>query len=101
MTRHDNAAAIGLIAIVVGAVLVMGGLMFLFVMLLVTSFVSEFPRIVLIPPLVQVILGLFGAIGGVLLRRGHSTMKLLLLLVGIGVVANLAFLVAISVAKLS
>src|SRR5207249_6682080 len=97
----------GLIAIIVGGLLVMGGLMFL----LVTFLMRELPPVILIPPVAQIVLGLLGRqhqrrIGvhrvhcRILLRRGHTMAKFILLFVAIGVVINIVFLASIFLAPI-
>jgi hypothetical protein len=91
MARGSNTDVIGLIAIIVGGLLVMGGLMFL----LTTSFMNFLPRVILIPPVVQIVLGLLCSVAGFFLRRGHATAKFVLLFIAIGLVANGVFLASI------
>jgi hypothetical protein len=95
MARSGTTDAIGLIAITVGGLLVLGALMFLAV-----TFMNGVSKVVLIPPVVQIALGLLGSIAGFLFRQGHATAKFALWFVAIGVVANLVFLVAVAVATM-
>jgi len=92
MARSGSTDVIGLIAIAVGGLLVLGALMFFAVMFLM----SGVSRVVLIPPVVQIALGCLGSIAGFLLRQGHAMAKFALWFVAIGVVANLVFLIAIA-----
>ena len=96
MARGRTTDIIGLIAIIVGGLLVMGGLMFL----MATSLMSGLPGVILIPPLVQIGLGSLAAAAGFFLRRGHGAAKFVLLFVGVGVVANVAFLVSVMIATI-
>jgi hypothetical protein len=96
MARSGDSDVIGLIAIAVGGLLVLGALTFLAVTLLM----SGVSRVVLIPPVVQILLGCLGSVAGFLLRQGHTRAKFALAFVGIGVVANLVLLAAIAVAAI-
>ncbi len=60
MVDGRNTDAIGMSAMIIGALLFMGGLMFLLVMLLV----NQAPRVLFIPPVVQMVLGLVGSMAG-------------------------------------
>ncbi len=60
MVDGRNTDAIGMSAMIIGALLFMGGLMFLLVMLLV----NQAPRVLFIPPVVQMVLGLVGSLAG-------------------------------------
>ena len=67
--------------------------------LLATSFMSgDVPRAILIPPIVQIVLGLLGSAGGFCFNRGHSAAKYVLLFVAVGVVLNGVVLVLIMAA---
>ena len=79
---------IGIIAIVIGIMLVAGGSMFL----LVTSLSSDFPRLLVVPPIIQIILGVLASISGFFMYRGNTTAKFVLLFVAFGVFANLGLL---------
>jgi hypothetical protein len=91
MARASKTDLIGIIAIIIGGLLVLGGLM----LWLVTSLMSGLPRVFLIPAVLQIALGLSAAIGGFFLRRGHTAAKLLLIVVAIGVLVNLVLLASI------
>lgn len=97
MPQDNSIALVGLIAIVIGVLLVMGGLMFG----LVTALASDHPRAISIPALVQIVLGVLGSTAGFLLRRGHARAKFILVLVAIGVIANLVVLVSVFLATIS
>ncbi len=96
MARSSTADIIGLVAIVIGGLLVLGAFMFLSVALLT----NDLPRVLLIPPVVQMVLGLLASAAGFLLRRGHTLAKFVLAFVAIGVVANLVFLVFMAMATM-
>jgi hypothetical protein len=93
--RNANTNLIGLIAIVVGALLVMGALMFL----LVTSLMSGLPRFLSIPAVLQIVLGSLAATAGFLYRRGHPRAKVILIAVAVCIVANIGLLFAIFVTR--
>jgi hypothetical protein len=94
MARSSNTDVIGLIAIIFGGLLVMGALMFL----LVTLLMSGLPRVILIPPVVQIALGVLASAGGFLLRRGYRIARFVLLFVVVGVITNVIVLVSMFVA---
>jgi hypothetical protein len=91
MEQGTKTTVMGIIAITIGGMLFMGGLMFF----LVTFAQRNVSLAVQIPPLVQMALGLLASAVGLLLWRGYATAKvsvILLILVAIGVVANVIFL---------
>ena len=92
MVDGRNTDAIGISAMIIGTLLFMGALMFLLVLLLN----NQVPRILFIPPVVQMVLGLVGSMAGFFLRRGQRAAKFVLVLVAIGVVAYLVFLVLLA-----
>ena len=96
MARIAGTEIIGWVAIVFGPMLIMGALMFSMVALLAPA--PAMPRILLIPPLVQVALGLLCSAAGELLRRGGRLAKPLLIFVGISLAANMVFLLILFVA---
>jgi hypothetical protein len=85
MARSRKTDIIGLIAMIVGPPLVMGGLMVCLVVAL------SAPRILLVPALVQIALGLLTAATGFFMWRGHERAVWILLLLGIAVVVNGVF----------
>ncbi len=91
MAQNAKSNDLGFGSIIVGGLLALGGLLFLLVALL-----GNVPRILLIPPIVQIVLGLLGSTAGFLLKRGFAAAKLILVIVAIGIVANLLFLVLIA-----
>lgn len=95
--QGSKAAVIGLIAIIIGALLVMGGLSFLAVSLLM----SGLPRLIIVAPVVQILLGLIDGVAGYSLRRGRAAAGYVLVVVAIGVVINLVFYVVMLVATAS
>jgi hypothetical protein len=97
VARISNTTVFGVIAIIIGAKLVLGGLMFL----VAASLMSDFPRLILIPPILQIVLGLIASMGGLLLIRGHRVAKVVLAIVAIGVIANFGFLAIIGFSIIS
>jgi len=95
MAKHKRMEIVGLIAIIIGGLLVMGGLMFLLTASLAASFKGFLPRVFFIPPVVQIVLGLLASAAGFFLRRGNAAAKMVLLFVAIGVVANVVFLLSL------
>lgn len=93
MTPGSKTAVIGLIAMVIGVLLVMGALSFLAVSL----FMRELPRLIFIAPVVQILLGLLASAAGFLLRRGHAAAGYVLVVVAICVILNLVFYVSMFV----
>jgi hypothetical protein len=96
MPRSSNTAVYGSIAIGIGFLLVMGGLAFL----LVTQLTINAPPLLAIPPLVQIGLGITGAIAGLFMWRGNAAAKFVLAFVAFGVVANIGFLLILAVSLL-
>jgi hypothetical protein len=95
MAKGASTEVVGLIAIIIGGLLVMGGLMFL----LTASFMKNiFPWYFWIPPVVQIVLGLLGSTAGYFLKRGNSWAKIVLLFVAIGLVVNTAFVASMFIA---
>jgi hypothetical protein len=94
MTERSDTDVIGINAMAVGGLLVLGALMFLAVTLM-----SGTSRVVMIPPAVQIALGCRGSMAGYLLRQGHAMAKFALWF-AVGVVANLVLFVAIAVATM-
>jgi hypothetical protein len=86
---ESTSRVFGIIGIVLGAMLIMGGTMFLAVALM-----GKFPPIVLIAPVVQIPLGLLSVIGGMVTYRGISTGIYILSVVAIGFVLNMILFAA-------
>ena len=82
---------IGFIAVLISAMLIMGGVMFSLVVWLVPAGKPlPFP---VAPAFIQVALGVLGAAAGAFLIRGYSKAKVILGIVALGVVANIGFLI--------
>ncbi|MFN0053781.1 MAG: hypothetical protein ACKV0T_16500 [Planctomycetales bacterium] len=96
MSRSSNSAVYGIIAIGIGFLLVMSGLAFL----LVTQLINNASPLLAIPPLIQIGLGITGAIAGLFLWRGNAAAKFVLAFVGFGVLANIGFLLILAVSLL-
>jgi hypothetical protein len=90
MARSLKTDNIGMVAIIVSPMLVMGALMFLLVTLL-----ANVPRIILIPPLVQIALGFLTAAAGFFLRRGYERAGWILVFIGIALVVNMVAVVVL------
>lgn len=90
MARSEKTDIIGVIAIMVGAMLIIGATMFLLVVLLNVS-----PGIILVPPLIQIALGILAAVAGFLLWRGHERALPVLVVLGVAVLANAVFLLIV------
>ena len=93
MPANKQARTIGLIAVILGVMLSLGGLIFFLSVTLAISFNHPIPRIVSIPGLIQLALGVTGAIAGFCLMRGYAKAKIVLFGVAAGVGLNLAFLI--------
>jgi hypothetical protein len=88
--------SIGLLAVALSLMLVMGAMMFILI-----SWLPVTPGLLTIrgkpapftvtPAFIQLALGVLGVIAGVLLMRGYSKAKVLLVAVAIAVVANLGY----------
>jgi hypothetical protein len=78
-----KSTVVGIIAIIVGGMLVMGALMFLLV-----AVMQNIRGAIIITALLQVALGFLAAIGGGLLLRGHAVAKFILVAVAVGVAVN-------------
>jgi hypothetical protein len=77
----------------VGVALMMGGLMFSSVILMG----PKSPRAMLIPGIGQIVLGLVVVVGGVLLWRGITWAKYLLVAVGLAFVVHIGIFVAMAI----
>ncbi len=89
MAQNSSTSVIGLIAMVLGALLMMGGSMFL----LATSVMGgDLPGIIYAPPALQVGLGMAAVAGGFFMYRGHSAAKSVLVFVAVSFLANCVFL---------
>lgn len=93
MAQGSKATVIGLIAIIIGALLVMGALSFVAVSLLMTGL----PPLIFVAPVVQILLGLLGAAAGFFMMRGHALAGRALIVLAICLVINTAFYVVMFV----
>lgn len=91
MSTSSHSRVYGIVALAIGILLVLGGLMFL----LVTQMIPDAPPMLPVPALIQIGLGITGAIAGLLMWRGNAAAKFILAFVGVGVVANIAFVLVI------
>ncbi len=87
MVQDGSTRIIGLIAMIVGVMLVMGGLMFLLAMSL-----NDLPGIARAPGAVQIGIGVAAVGSGFLMYRGHAAATFLLIPVTVGFIGNCIFL---------
>jgi hypothetical protein len=95
MAQKANTTTLGLVAIIIGVLVVMGGLMLLLSAVTAILLGKEIAAVVILPGVVQVLLGLVGAGAGLSLSRGNARAKPLLLFVAVGLVLNVVLLVGI------
>lgn len=97
MTKGNLKDIIGPLATIVGVMLVVGGLMFT----LVTAISSKLPQVLLFPGVGQVVLGLICVVGGLLLWRGHTMGKYLLVFTAVGVITDIIVILSLVISAIS
>lgn len=95
MTRN-RLQILSLIALTIGFSLIVGG-----GMLLLVTLIEPRAKLFSLPAALQIMLGIFAVIGGFQLWRQNSTAKYILLLVAVGVAANLVFLITLFARQIS
>ncbi|HZZ80565.1 MAG TPA: hypothetical protein VFE62_18825 [Gemmataceae bacterium] len=79
-----SARTFGIVAIVLGAMLVMGGTMFI-----AAALMGNFSHVLFISPGVQILLGFMAVIGGLMLFSGVGAAKIILIIVAMAVLLNM------------